>query len=1093
MSFEWLVSTGAPYLELALSPLGYAAALLYAALTTVALVRNAGWRRLAGARRWLLLGGWLVGGLAAPLFLTVRWTIRTSLTDLTFPVLGLLPVLAAALWLGRGPAALVGLATGLSLALFGTGRLTQPFEIALLGAVLAFMPNQPYRGPLAGWLRQPVVAALLGALIVAWPLSLLGIFATGHPPALASLERTVGLVWPTLIAHLGAALVAGLILQAILARWPDVHPVHTVDLVPSPWERHLSQRMLYTFGPAALVVTVLLVGVVAGTAYRVATGLVIDRMARDAATASVQIPLFIQIGRSLIRDLAQDGRMVGTQQERQTGLAEGLRAVPFFQQLLYVDARGSLVATYPDGGASLPILSSAEEGRVGLTVESGASAEVATSREDGQGALVSFIVPVIDRSTGDIAGVLIGRTALEVNPILEPVSRVLLAGGGQPGEGLIIDDQNRILLYPARPERQGDVFSIAGMVELPRAESGQVFRQRQPDGTRQIVYLLPIVGHSDWTVVITVPNEVALTLALQIAFPTLLLMVMLSALALPVGVALVRDVTVPLEELSQAAGRIAEGELEPPLEVSGEDEIGRLGRAFEQMRIKLNRRLSELERLLSVSRSVSSSLELFRAVPPILNSALDITQAAGVRLVLQRRPDQALQVYTAGETAAAMAVLDKQLLDLVEHQGTLVISQLWRASASLNVSTLQARIQSLVALPLRSETSFHGILWLGYADEHVFEQSELTFLSTLAGQAAVAVANARLFAEAEEGRRKLQAVLESTADGMIVVDNEGRIVLVNPAAERYLDLRVEHATGRPAGDLIDVPELAALMTSLQDPVSVLELPHRNGKTLLANTSTIVSQGGAITGRVTVLRDITPLKELDNIKTVFLRMVSHDLRSPLTYMLGSASMLPIFGRLNERQMEALERINAGIEHITQMTERLTHLSRLQFGEEVELELTLVDVEAVVQKSWARHEALARQKAITCQFEVDGALPSLLVDGMLYAQAVDNLVQNALKYTPEGGQVTIRAYQEDNGQVTVAVTDNGVGIRLEDQARLFEAFYRVPQREGDAPRPKGTGLGLALVRAIAEAHGGKVGVQSEFGVGSTFSITLPVQRT
>ncbi len=1093
MSFEWLVSTGTPYLELALSPLGYAATLLYAALTAVVLVRDAGWGRLAGARRWLLLGGCLASGFVAPLFFVVRWTIRATLADVAFPILGLLPVLAAALWLGRGPATLVGLVTGLSLALFGTGRLTQPFEIALLGAVLAFMPNQPYRGLLAAWLRQPVVAALLGALVVAWPLSLLGIFATGQASALASLERTVGAVWPTLIAHLGAALVAGLILQAIIARWPDTHPVRTADLVPSPWERHLSQRMLYTFGPAALVVTVLLVGVVAGTAYRVATGLVIDRMAHDAATASVQIPFFIQIGRSLIRDLAQDGRMVGAQQERQTSLAEGLRAVPFFQQLLYVDARGSLVAAYPEGDTVPSVLSSAEKGRVELTVESGVPAEVATYREEGQGALVSFITPIIDRSTDDIAGALIGRTALEANPILEPVSRVLLAGGGQPGEGLIIDDQNRILLYPARPERQGEVFSTAGMVELPRAESGRVFRQRQPDGTRQIVYLLPIAGHSDWTVVITVPNEVALTLALRIAFPTLLLMVVLSALALPVGVALLRDVTMPLEELSQAADRIAEGELEPPLEVSGEDEIGRLGRAFEQMRVRLSRRLSELERLLSVSRSVSSSLELFRAVPPILNSALDITQAAGVRLVLRRRPDQALQVYTAGEAAAAMAVLDKQLLDLVEHQGMLVVSQLWRASASLDMSTLQARIQSLVAFPLRSETSFHGILWLGYADEHVFEPSELTFLSTLAWQAAVAVANARLFAEAEEGRRKLQAVLESTADGMIVVDNEGRIVLINPAAERYLDLRVERATGRLAGDLIDVPELAALMTSFQDPVSVLELPHRNGKTLLANTSTIVGQGGAITGRVTVLRDITPLKELDNIKTAFLRIVSHDLRSPLTYMRGYASMLPIRGQLNESQTEALERINAGIEHITQMTERLSRLSKLQFGDEVELELTLVNVQDAIQESWARHELLARQKAITCRFEIDGTLPPLLVDGMLYVQAIDNLVQNALKYTPEGGQVIVRAYQEDNAQVTVTVTDNGVGIRPEDQERLFEAFYRVPQREGDAPRPKGMGLGLALVRAIAEAHGGKVGVQSEFGVGSTFSITLPVQKT
>ncbi|HEC23022.1 MAG TPA: sensor histidine kinase, partial [Chloroflexi bacterium] len=401
-------------------------------------------------------------------------------------------------------------------------------------------------------------------------------------------------------------------------------------------------------------------------------------------------------------------------------------------------------------------------------------------------------------------------------------------------------------------------------------------------------------------------------------------------------------------------------------------------------------------------------------------------------------------------------------------------------------------IRALVALPLRSDTVFHGVLWLAYDHERLFEQSEMDFLSTLAGQAAIAVSNARLFAEAEEERRKLEAVLESTADGMIVTDNQGRIILMNPAAESYFGIRAEQARGRKATEVLkDAQELAALLTNLQEPVSVLEMPDQRGKFFLASTSTIVSHEGAITGRVAVLRDITALKELDNIKTVFLRMVSHDLRSPLTFMRGYLSMLPLIGDLNERQQEAVIKINDGIDYISEMTERLLYLSRLQFGDQADLEMVLVDVEELIQIILEEQSEDARRKQITLSFECEDKLPLLLADEMLLRQAVANLVNNALKYTPEGGTVAVHAFKDGGEQIGISVRDTGIGIRKEDQARLFEAFYRVPQRKGDPPRPRGSGLGLALVKAIVQAHGGTVRVESEFGEGSTFYITLPVR--
>jgi signal transduction histidine kinase len=211
------------------------------------------------------------------------------------------------------------------------------------------------------------------------------------------------------------------------------------------------------------------------------------------------------------------------------------------------------------------------------------------------------------------------------------------------------------------------------------------------------------------------------------------------------------------------------------------------------------------------------------------------------------------------------------------------------------------------------------------------------------------------------------------------------------------------------------------------------------------------------------------------------------------MRGFASMLPLSGLLNQKQTEALKRINDGIEHISQMTERLTYLSRLTFGEEAELDYNLADMQELLTEVAARHTPAAEDQEIELSVEAQPDLPLVLLDGMLYGQAVQNLVQNALKYTPEGGRIQVRAYLEDGGtELTICVSDTGMGIRPEDQARLFEAFYRVPHREGDPPRPKGSGIGLALVKAIAQAHGGEVRVESKWEEGSSFFISIPVRR-
>jgi len=917
-------------------------------------------------QRWILFAACMITTPLLDQVLVVTMPGIGAQNEMAAGIFGFVPLVAAALWLGSGPAGLIGLVGGMTHALFVTGRLTQPVEMALVGILLAIVFNQPYRGQPARWLRLPPVAVLLVVVLAAWPLELAGIFATGRAGLLANLERTISYISPVLEIYLLTGLVAAALFQVILARRPAWQPVRDEQLIVAPWQKHLNRRLLYTFAPPA-VLSIILVAIVAGLAgYRAAMRLIAAEMSRDA----------VKIG----------------------ALSESQESSPLAEVLF-----DSLVGS---------------------------------------------------------------------------------------GEGLIIDSSGQIVFSAADSEFESRVFPVENMRFLFYSGGGSAYLQVQADGTRQIVYVLPLDGTESQSAVIIVPDEVVLRLAIQIAFPLLLMLTILMAGLLILFLRLIRRITDPLEMMVEATGSIAAGRLSESLPYGGEDEIGRLASAFEKMQIRLQERLVEQERLLDVSRSVSSNLELFRAMPPILNSALDVTDGRGVRIALSREEAPSSQTFQTGPLASAMAVLDGQLLDLVERQGTTVISRLWRASGTLDINELDPNIKSLVALPLRRDTTFLGMMWVGYDEERSFEEAEMTFLSTLAGQAAVAIANAQLFAEAAEGRRRMEAVLQSTADGIVAVDPDGKIILFNPAAEKYLGVRAERALGSKAITAINAPELTRLLVDFQEPNAVLETKSRDNRTLLVSISTIVGQRSAVAGRVAVVRDITAIKDLDNMKTVFIRMVSHDLKSPLTYMRGYASLVPISGDLNERQKEALNWINGGIEAISQLADRLTYLGKLQFGENVELDLALVDVEELIREETGRHIELARQKRISVDLDIEEKLPLLLADGLLYGHAITNLIQNALKYTPGDGKVIVKAYRDAEDRLSVAVRDTGIGIRKEDQGRLFEAFYRVPHRDGDPQRPSGSGIGLALVKAIAEAHDGTVGVESEFGKGSTFVISLPI---
>ncbi len=396
--------------------------------------------------------------------------------------------------------------------------------------------------------------------------------------------------------------------------------------------------------------------------------------------------------------------------------------------------------------------------------------------------------------------------------------------------------------------------------------------------------------------------------------------------------------------------------------------------------------------------------------------------------------------------------------------------------------------ESLIALALRHENRYYGVLWAAYNKQRVFTDADLRFISTLASQASLAVANIRLFLTVELSRRQLEAILNSTPDPVLVTDASNRLILANPAAGHVFGVTIRRGERPDHERVIQVKALNELLQASSTERRSAEISMPDGRTYLAMASAMTADGKTV-GRVCILRDVTQLKEIDTLKSEFVATVSHDLRSPLTLMRGYATMLEMAGTLNDQQKNYTKMIVQGVDNMAKLVNNLLDLGRIDFG--VGLQVESVPVLDVLDRVTSSLQLQAKQKQISLGVEIPKDLPyAVEADQALLQQAVYNLVENALKYTSQGGEVTIHL-QTSPSTVTFAVQDTGIGISKNDLPRLFEKFYRGTNRE--ALTQRGTGLGLAIVKSIVDRHGGKVWVESELSKGSIFYLQIPLVQS
>ncbi len=340
------------------------------------------------------------------------------------------------------------------------------------------------------------------------------------------------------------------------------------------------------------------------------------------------------------------------------------------------------------------------------------------------------------------------------------------------------------------------------------------------------------------------------------------------------------------------------------------------------------------------------------------------------------------------------------------------------------------------------------------------------------------------------GQQRLQALLDSIDDGLLILDREGRLEHANPVAQRqlgwqneYLGVSLGQALGQPEFD--EAAQLVLRDRPLNLPAQDLEVQADGEKRLLNwRLSPVSHHDGRISGAVMVLHDVTDQRNFERVRNEFVLRASHELRTPVTGIQMAFSLLRERLRFppESREADLLATVHDEMQRLVRLINDLLDFSRYQSGQQ-KLDLAPCDIASMLGAARQRFLGQARERAITLDLDLQPELASLLLDQAQMERVLDNLLTNALRHTPEGGLVRLQARRHGDRMI-ISVEDNGEGIPYSQQARVFEPFVQIGRRHG------GAGLGLALCKEIAQLHGGRIGVHSRIGHGTIFYLALPI---
>lgn len=535
-------------------------------------------------------------------------------------------------------------------------------------------------------------------------------------------------------------------------------------------------------------------------------------------------------------------------------------------------------------------------------------------------------------------------------------------------------------------------------------------------------------------------------------------------------------------------------------------------------RQRLERRIKELGSLQAVGQALSDSLDLAAILGAIHRQVGELMPAHNFYVALYNPETDEISFPLAVEEDRPIRWRARRSgSGLSEHvmrtgQPLLIPADVPGALKQLGVALIGRPAASWLGVPIRAGEQVLGVIAVqSYSPAERYDQAHQEVLVTIAAQAAVAIQNAHLYTRTDKAlaRRvqELDSILRTAQEGILLLDPAWRVVAANRTLADYLglaqdelvdaSLRSEAEGENPilarlgyTTDALAVDCQALLQGEIPYKRRAIVLPNPPGRPVEQTLTPVVDREGISTGWLLVLRDLTEERELERMREELTHLLIHDLRSPLTVMQGSIALI---GRLlrqhnYEEIPPLLAMAQAGNEQLLHMVNQLLDISQLE-SDRMPIHPEEVAVAPLLEQVAGRFVPLATAVQIDFQVFAEPGLPPLCADPALIGRVLENLVDNAIKFTPDGGRVRLWARSASlpsPPRVLIGVTDTGPGIAPEFLGNLYKKFQRVPNQAG---RRRGSGLGLYFCRLVVESHGGQVEVESEPGRGSTFALHLP----
>ncbi|MGG1314087.1 cell wall metabolism sensor histidine kinase WalK [Cohnella laeviribosi] len=483
----------------------------------------------------------------------------------------------------------------------------------------------------------------------------------------------------------------------------------------------------------------------------------------------------------------------------------------------------------------------------------------------------------------------------------------------------------------------------------------------------------------------------------------------------------------------------------------------------------------------------NTSLLVSRALQGISDNSEEIIDEDNVRKKVIAKP-----VISGGKIVGAVYIVAsmKEMYETIDRVNRIFVSGMLLALGLTAI--LGILLAGTITQPIKALTRQASAVAEGNFDERVpvFGNDELGQLSMAFNEMTDRLSEA--LSVNEEEKEKIASILANMSDGVLATDELGRVIVANRRARSMLGL--EQIEGMTVSECLNIDKESIAETLQGKEFTLLiERPAKDDEESLLFRVTLTPirrRDKGVVGAIAVLHDATEAEKLEQARREFVANVSHELRTPLTTIKSYAEALDD-GALSDPPLA--ERfvgvIRSETERMIRLVTDLLHLSRFD-SKQAPLRRQMVDVEEIMEDVVDRFSLQLRQKAITAGVQVASNLPQVWLDRDGIDQVLDNLVSNAIKYTLDGGRVNLSARLNEGGQLEIAVQDTGIGIPKKDIERIFERFYRV-----DKARSRGmggTGLGLSIAREIIRAHGGTIQLESEVGIGTKVTVTLPATQ-